>query len=57
MQVLLYVVFTQVRRHVHKRITKRRYREEKEARFVFGKPVLFTLGLGLTTPYSLGDLV
>jgi len=26
-------------------------------RFVFGKPVLFTLGLGLTTPYSLGILV
>jgi len=29
----------------------------KEARFVFGKLVLFTLGLGLTTPYSLGILV
>jgi len=45
------------RRHVHKEITKRRYSEEKPGRFVFGKPVLFTLGLGLTTPYSLGILV
>jgi len=25
--------------------------------FFFGKPVLFTLGVGLTTPYSLGILV
>jgi len=56
-QVLWYVVCTQVRRHVHKRITKRRYEEEKPGRFVFGKPVLFTLGLGFTTPYSLGVLV
>jgi len=56
-QVLSYVVCTQVRRHVHKQITKRRYGEEKPGRFVFGKPVLFTLGLGLTTPYSLGILV
>ena len=46
--------FTQVRRHVHKQITKRWYREEKSGRFVFRKPVLFTLGLRLTTPYSLG---
>ena len=53
-QVLSYVVCTQVRRHVHKQITKRRYGEEKPGRFVFGKPFLFTLGLGLTTPYSLG---
>jgi len=53
-QVLSYVVWTQVRRHVHKKITKRRYGGEKPGRFVFGKPVLFTLGLGLTTPYSLG---
>ena len=53
-QVLSYVVWTQVRRHVHKKITKRRYREEKLGRFVFRKPVLFTFGLGLTTPYSLG---
>ena len=52
-QVLPYAVCTQVRRHVHKRITKRRYGEENPGRFVFGKPVLFTLGLGLTTPYSL----
>jgi len=52
-QVLSYVVCTQVRRHVHKQITKRRYGEEKPGRFVFGKPFLFTLGLGLTTPYSL----
>jgi len=56
-QVLPYAVCTQVRRHVHKRIKKRRYREENSGRFVFGKPVLFTLGLGLTTPYSLGVLV
>jgi len=56
-QVLPYVVCTQVRRHVHKRITKRRYGEENPGRFIFGKPVFFTLGLGLTTPYSLGVLV
>jgi len=56
-QVLSYVVCTQIRRHVHKQITKRRYGEEKLGRFVFGKPVLFTLGVGLTTPYSLGILV
>ena len=31
--------------------------EEKPGRFVFGKPVLFTLGQGLTTPYSMGILV
>jgi len=56
-QVLPYVVCTQVRRTVHKTITKRRYREENPGRFVFGKQVLLTLGLGLTTPYSLGVLV
>ena len=56
-QVLSYVVCTQVRKHIHKRITKRRYREEKPRHFVFGKPVLFTLGLRFTTPYSLGVLV
>jgi len=56
-QVVSYVDFPQVRRHVHKQITKRRYGEEKPGCFVFGKPVLFTLGLGLTTPYSLGILV
>jgi len=48
-QVLSYVVCTQVRRHVHKQITKRRYRGEKS--------VLFTLDVGLTTPYSPGILV
>jgi len=53
-QVPSYVVCTQVRRHVHKQITKRRCGEEKPKRSVFGKPLLFTLGLGLTTPYSLG---
>jgi len=53
-KVLSYVVCPQVRRHVHKKITKRRYGEEKPGRFVFGKPILFTLGLGLTTPYNLG---
>ena len=56
-QVHSYVVCTQVRRHVHKKITKRIYGGEKPERFVFGKPVLFTLGLGLTTPHSLGILV
>jgi len=56
-QVLRYVVCAQVSRHVHKRITKRRYGKENPGRFVFGKPLLFTLGLGLTTPYSLCILV
>ena len=56
-RVLSCVVCTQVRRHVHKQITKRRYGGEKPGRFVSGKPVLFTLGLGLTTPYSLSILV
>jgi len=56
-QVLSYVVCIQVRRHVHKQITKRRYKREKPGRFVFEKPVLLTLGLGLSTPYSLGILV
>jgi len=51
-QILSYVVCTQVRRHVHKQITKRRYGAEKPGRFVFWKPGLFTLGLGITTPYS-----
>ena len=44
-QVLSCVVFGQVRRHVHKKITKRTYGVENLGRFVFGKPVLFTLGL------------
>ena len=56
-QLLSYVVCTQVRRHVHKQITKIRYGKEKPGRFVFEKPILFTLGLGLTTAYSLGILV
>jgi len=56
-QVHSYVVCTKVMKHIHKRITKKKYREEKPGRFVFGKPVLFNLGLGLTTPYSLGVLV
>jgi len=55
--VLSYVACTQVRRHVRKQITKRRYGEEKTGRFVFGKQVLFTLGLRLTTPYSLSIVV
>jgi len=55
-QVLPYVVCTQVRRNVHKRIAKMRYGEENPGRFVFRKPVLFNLGLGLTTPYSSGVL-
>ena len=41
------VVCTQVRRHVHKQFTKWRYGEENPRRFVFGKPILFALGLGL----------
>ena len=56
-QVLPYVICAQVRRYVNKGITKRKYGEENPGCFVFGKPVLFTLGLGLTTPYSLGVLV
>jgi len=56
-QVLSYVVCTHVKRHIHKRITIRRYGEEKSEHFVFGKPVFFTLGQGLTTPYSLGVFV
>ena len=56
-EVLSYVVCTQLRRHVHKKITKRRSREEKLGRSVFGKPVLSTLGPRLTTPYSLGIFV
>jgi len=56
-QVLSYVVWTQVRRNVHKQTTKRRYVEENPGRFVFGIPVLFTLGLGFTAPYSMGVLV
>jgi len=55
-QVLSYVVCTQLKRHIHKQITKRRYRKEKQGRYVFGNPILFTLGLRLTTPYSFGLL-
>jgi len=36
---------------------KKRYGIENSGCFVFGKPVLFTLGVGLTKPYSLGILV
>jgi len=43
--------------HIHKEFTKGIYGGEKQGRFVLGKPVLFTLGLGLTTPYSLSILV
>jgi len=35
-QALSYVICTQARRHVHKRITERRYGEEKPGRLVFG---------------------
>ena len=56
-QVFSYVSCTQLRRHVHKQITKRGYGEENPGHFVFRKLVLFTLGSGLTTPYSLGILV
>ena len=56
-QVLSYVFCTQVTRHVHKQITKRRYRKEMSGHFVFLTPVLLTLGLWLTMPYSLDLLV
>jgi len=56
-KLLSYVVCTQVRRHVHKQITKKSYGVEKSGRFIFGKPILYTLGVGLTTLYSLGILV
>jgi len=56
-QALSYIFCTQARRHVHKRITKGRYGEEKVGGFLFGTTVLFTLGLGLTTPYFLSILV
>jgi len=38
-QALSYVICTQARRHVHKRVRKGRYGEEKPERFVFGKSV------------------
>jgi len=56
-QVRSCAVCTLRRRHVHKQITKRIYREENPRHFVFGKPVVFTLGLDLTTPYSSSVLV
>jgi len=56
-QVLSYVVCTQVRTQVHKRIRKRTYGEEKPGRFVSRKPVLFTLGLRLTTRNYLSVVV
>jgi len=56
-QVHSYVVCTKVRRHVYKQISKIRYGGEKQGRFVFRRPVLFTLVLGLSMPYSLGVLV
>jgi len=40
-----------------KRKHEKGYKEEKPGRSLFGKtsfPVLFALGLGLITPYSLG---
>jgi len=43
-----------------KRKHKKRYKEEKTGHSVFGKtsfPVLFALGLGIITPYSLGILI
>ena len=56
-QVLSYVFCSKERKHDHKQITKTRYGRENPGRFVFGKPVLFTLGHGLSMPYSLGILV
>jgi len=38
-QALSYVICTQARRHVHKRVRKGRYEDEKPERFVFGKSV------------------
>jgi len=54
-QVLSDIVCTQVRRHVHKQITKKDM--GKKIQDVLFSENLFTLGLGLTTPYSLGILV
>jgi len=56
-QVHSYVVCTLLRRHVHKKLQWRRYREEKPTRFVFGNSVFFTLGLVFTTPDSLCLLI
>jgi len=42
---------------VHKQITKWRYRKENSGCLVFRKLVLFTLGLGLITWYSMSLLV
>jgi len=53
-QVLLYVVFTQLGRHFHKQITKEGRGKKIEDIFFPRKPLLFTLGLGLITPYSTG---
>jgi len=39
---------------------RKRYKEEKSGYYVFGKTsffVLFALGLGIITPYSLGVLI
>ena len=52
--VISYVVCNKLKRHVHKQIT---YKEEYQRRFDFKKLILFTLGLGLTTPFSLGLLI
>ena len=56
-QVLSYVVCTEVSRHFLKQITKKRYGEEKQGQLVFEKLVLFALGLGLTSSYTLGIVV
>jgi len=56
-QVLSCAVCTLQRRHVHKQITKRIYREEKPGHLFFGKTGCVTLGLGLTPPYSSRVLV
>jgi len=56
-QVISYVICTILRRQVHKKFRKRLYREENPGCFIFEKQVLFTLDLGLTTPYSPGLLV
>ena len=52
-----HMLFAPGKEACHKEITKRRYGEENPGRLVFGKPILYTLGLELTMPYSLGILV
>ena len=50
-QVLPYALFSQVRRHVHKRIPKRKYKLENSGRFLFEKPVFSVWDLLRITPW------